>query len=169
MKKPFAELWPVLAEAFAWDGSWRDIYIIGAGNDAWNAVLQWICSGERPFRLTTGGNVLEDYPRDIGMLVAAENRELSNLIFEISGIAVNCHFFEIETVEFDIDPRQVNSDNWPDLAEFLLGLSRVAERPCLLTEENAQEQVIAVADFAKGSVTADRSYPGAFELPRISI
>jgi hypothetical protein len=135
--------WTEIASEFAWDGSLRDIYVVGTTLGDWQRILD---------------SLLE---RDSIVLVFSENGEkipippIAKFIFErrgeaammlevtVGNIRVNCHFFCEEQVEFDIDPRDVrDEEDFEVIADFMSILADATGKPAILTHENIADAVI---------------------------
>ena len=59
------------------------------------------------------------------------------LSVQTAGIVLNCHFFNVTELEFDLDPREVNGpEEFNALITFMHLLADVCGKPAVLTEEN---------------------------------
>jgi hypothetical protein len=62
------------------------------------------------------------------------------LEIDVHGVKVNCHFFESDEIELDIDPREVvDESRHQAVLRFLEELALQTLKPVLLTAENTPE------------------------------
>jgi len=142
--------WQSVAHTFAWDGSWRDIYILDTSATDWDVVIKDLSETAGDFRLFAGGDIwVAALPSFADMLAMREQRGVTSR-FSIAGIGIKCHFFAEDMIEFDLDPREVSELNWPTLCNFLFHLSQLTNKLCRLTEENCPELWWLKADAVTG-------------------
>ncbi|MEM7226408.1 MAG: hypothetical protein AAF495_25775 [Pseudomonadota bacterium] len=131
--------WEEIQEDLKWDGMWRDIYVQEIGAAEWRKLLRALplWNYELAYSDPTGSAELPgDFP-------GAEDWAC-HLTVKVGAITLNCHFFLIEEIEFDFDPREVKVQNdWLILYEFLKRLGRLLDRPVIVTYENTPKAVIA--------------------------
>jgi hypothetical protein len=121
-------------EAFEWDGSLLDIYIHETTLNDWQSFIDWIRHGRYNFSFTPGNNSssLPDNVQDV-----FNEQETSLLSISINGLLANCHFFGMEEIELDIDPREVVSEeNFRDLMDFISNLGKALSKQVIITPEN---------------------------------
>ncbi|CAL4868093.1 hypothetical protein MMA231_02367 [Asticcacaulis sp. MM231] len=70
----------------------------------------------------------------------------------VAGKTIKCHFFTKDQIEFDIDPREVHAENWPQFYDFLFYISHITHKSCRLTEENFPDHWSLDADAATGEM-----------------
>lgn len=128
--------WEKIAPAFEADGALRDIYILETSLADWQAVLDGIRASQPAFKF-------EDAYSDGTFPVLAErlfapDREVSPLLsLFIEGMQVNCHFFDADEIEFDLDPSEVTGQTGLDgLLAFMRLLSNATGKAAILTDEN---------------------------------
>ena len=71
-------------------------------------------------------------------------------LVDLSGVLLNCHFFCLDQIEFDIAPSEVTDEaKFHGIVDFMHDLSNVLEKTVVLTSENAPEVVLfcAVPNF----------------------
>lgn len=134
--------WDDVREEFVFDGSWRDIYVLNTTLADWQRVLDAIHKAEHDCEYLVDGapGVL---PNDAALtfLTSKESRPLLSVKF--GGVQANCHFFSVEEIEFDIDPREVADQPQLDiLVEFMQLLANSTGKPAILTPENFSQAVI---------------------------
>jgi hypothetical protein len=134
--------WETVRDEFAFDGSWRDIYVFGTTIADWQRMLGAIRSAG--YRLTY---FRTDQPTEMPSKVEDAfplpdecDRRLSVCIGDV---LANCYFFTVEEIEFDIDPREVKGQQELNaLFGFMRCLAHGTEREVVLTAENMREIVI---------------------------
>lgn len=68
----------------------------------------------------------------------------------VEGVALHCHFFTVEEIEIDVDPREVNTQLDLDVVLDLMGaIGRGVAKPIILTEEATQNFVWIAFDPEK--------------------
>lgn len=126
-----------LRSDFAWDGSFRDIYILNTDASDWdrlgsileksNFKLAHFVDGQRAPVPTSFANRITDLHCNASLLV----------VFLTDVLSANCHFFTSEEIEFDIDPRLVCDQNdYARVLDFIEFVARELGKPALLTPEN---------------------------------
>src|SRR5262245_30449355 len=98
--------WKTVRDEFAFDGSLRDIYVFGTSIADWQRMLD-------AFRST--GYTLTYFRADQPTGLPANAADAfpppeecdRRLSVRFAGVLANCHFFTVEEIEFDIDPREV--------------------------------------------------------------
>ena len=126
--------------AFHTDGSLRDIYVQNVTIEDWEKFLTFIQNGSFSLR----------YFRDQGSaLIPSSAAQIlkdrscaHNLVIDLGGVEICCHFFIEDEIELDIDPREVASANTKDrVLDFMAQLGASLDRDVILTEENSPEHV----------------------------
>jgi hypothetical protein len=134
--------WTEIASDFEWDGSWRDIYVVGATVDDWQRIIE----GLREFRPGPSFYVNgEPAPMPTRIGDVFEQREASSfhLTLEVGSVSLKCHFFDDEEIEFDLDPREVKGPaELKALSEFMRFLAERTGKVATLTHENIKSAVI---------------------------
>jgi len=128
------------------DGALRDIYVLGTTIADWQAV--WDMLREDAGRLTFAmdGTALEP-PESVAEVFAHQGAHGFLASYRLGGVLLNCHFFTVEEIEFDLDPRDVDGpDDVAALAQFMAALGRATAKAVILTMENSQQAVIARFD-----------------------
>ncbi|MFL5731924.1 MAG: hypothetical protein ACJ78Q_01885 [Chloroflexia bacterium] len=122
--------------AWYWDGSWRDICVQGVAIADWQRVVDWLRAGPYPVEFLLGGEPAP-LPADVSPLFALSNEIGVLMSVDLEGTIANCHFFWHKEIEFDIDPRQVNSEEREEaIADFMRALGRAVGKDVILTPEN---------------------------------
>src|SRR5262245_48900593 len=96
--------WDAVRDEFAFDGSWRDIYVAGTNLADWQRVLDRLLKDgydlayfrdHQPAKLPPAAADAFPLPDECDRLLSVR----------FAGVLANCHFFTPEEIEFDIDPR----------------------------------------------------------------
>jgi hypothetical protein len=132
--------WSDVRDDLEWDGSWRDIYVLGTSRQDWQALLDFLrTSGyEITFCRAEGQAALPENVSHVFDLVKQIGRPL--LQVEVGGVVLNCHFFTECEIEFDFDPREVQTDEEvKSLFAFMRRLSLALRKPVRMTPEGMCE------------------------------
>jgi hypothetical protein len=145
--------WRLAAPDFEDDGALRDIYILGTTIDDWQAVWTFLCGEGERLAFTVDG-IAQEPPDAIDDIFARRGETGCLAAYRLGGQVLNCHFFDIGEIEFDLSPRDVDGPEAVDtLVQFMGALGRVTAKPVILTMENSREAVIARFDPLNGEVT----------------
>ena len=138
--------WTKLKEKiYYWDGSWRDLYILQTNLDD---NLKWTNYVNENYRIEWFNGLTQTDEQKIDYEVIKEfwngNRDLcSTAKVFIDKIQINNHFFDIEEIENDIDPREINSiEDHEIVLKYMTDLSLLLDKPIILTPENDKEIVL---------------------------
>ena len=134
--------WQKYKDEFAWDGSWRDIYVLNANVVIWQRFLDFLKSSGIPYDF--GGEDKAEYLDNLAMYFK-ERADHGSLILsiDINGVTLNCHFFVESEIEFDLDPREITGeDKAIGVFNFMETLSKTLSLPVRMTPENMDETPI---------------------------
>src|SRR5689334_6636647 len=124
--------WETVADEFAFDGSWRDIYILDTDMAAWQCVLDRLRQAEYDLVYYRDGEVSE-LPYAITDAFPAEGEAGLLLSVRFADVRANCHFFTPNEIEFDIDPREVQGQRQLEaLLTFMRLLANTTHREAIL-------------------------------------
>jgi hypothetical protein len=141
--------WDRCRSDFAWDGTWRDIYVRGTTVKAWSSFLGALPSWPYRTEYQIGGRNAPP-PSDAGEVFRAKETALSFLSIAVDAVVLNCHFFVEDELEFDLDPRRVDgAAAFEALLGFMRRLGMLLESPVVLTPENLPTRPIV--EFVPGS------------------
>jgi len=134
--------WNNLKSHFEQDGSLRDIIVTSESRDSWELFFAALKSSEYSHAFTHDGNIAT-LPDSIDSIWKLQNTEPTLLSIQVGEILVNCHFFKSYEIEFDIDPKDINSESdIVVLLNFLSWLNKSIKSSVVLTHENSREEVI---------------------------
>ncbi|MEN2412993.1 hypothetical protein [Flavobacterium mesophilum] len=144
--------WEEIKWIFDVDGSLRDIYIKNTTLEDWKILIHFLNSNHIIKYDTLGENKIInsiDLEYSIQYLLD-ETAQLETKIASIiiDDIIINQHFFSIEEIEFDIDPKEINSfKDYEKIVNFMEQISQLLRKPVILTGENQREFPLIEADF----------------------
>lgn len=126
--------WKDCKRAFYVDGSLRDIYVHGTTRVDWDQFLKLLSSLEAEGFVN---GQLSQLPKQ-ATEIFEQNGDTSFLAkFEISNVKLNCHFFTVDEIELDIDPKEVTSQQGLDaVVEILALIGKKLGKDVVLTDEN---------------------------------
>ena len=134
--------WETVRQEFVFDGSLRDIYAHGTTLADWQRMLEWLERSpyEIVFRLN---NLPAELPSSASEVFMTKESASHMMAVDFAGVRAVCHFFVEHEIEFDIDPREVNTQTQVDaLFGFMRDFADAVGKDVVLTPENAPEMVI---------------------------
>ena len=140
--------WGQVAEAFAWDGALRDIYVFDTTLDDWRRVIAEL-RDRYPSTFEVDGEP-RDLPPDVAALFAGSRQEAHCWRIHRNDddrADLNCHFFDTSEIEFDIDPVGVQGQRDLDsLLDVVRLLGNTTSKRTVVTHENGRDAVILEYD-----------------------
>jgi hypothetical protein len=134
--------WDSVRGEFTFDGSWRDIYVLGTDLAGWQRMLNGLRATRYNLSYFRDGKPVELPARaeDAFPLEGECDRLLS---VRFCGVLANCHFFTPDEIEFDIDPREVVGQPQLDgVFGFMRCLAESVGRDGILCPENCPRAVV---------------------------
>jgi len=127
--------WKDIKWIFEPDGSLIDIYVQEVSLDDWRKVIK-LLNEKYKIKYDDANQINEKYAIEYLSDETGEIESKSAAIY-LNDIRVNCHFFLEDQIEFDIDPKEVNSITDFQLIEtFMLEISQSIDNQITLTGEN---------------------------------
>jgi hypothetical protein len=125
--------WPEMNEAFAWHGSWNDIYVLDTDARDWDRLLGAIKSSNYSPTYSVEGE-LAVLPESFDGAATGG----AHLVLTLTnGFTIDCHFFTDDEIEFSLDPREVRGpDEFEALLSFIAHVGRTVGKKVRLTPEN---------------------------------
>jgi hypothetical protein len=149
--------WSQISADFEWDGSLRDIYVLGATEADWNNVLA-LLRGLEPPSFFTVDSVVQEMPRQVAAVFDLRKNHSPMLTVMVGAVWLNCHFFQGDDIEFDLDSRDISGSSQAEaLASFMQLLGGATHKPVILCHENAQHAVIARYSPSDAGVVWERA------------
>lgn len=127
--------WENINWIFKPDGSLRDIYIQNTSIEDWGKLID-LLNSEYNLKYFSESKIDKD---EVLKYLKDETGELEcrTVSIEIENIKINCHFFLIEQIEFDIEPSEIKTKS--DFEKVLLFMSLISstlKKQITLTGEN---------------------------------
>lgn len=151
--------WEDIKWIFEPDGILRDIYVKKINIEDWKILIDYLNINYTLKYGPTGENSIankidKDYLIRLLNDEAGE-MELKTVSIIIDDIMINTHFFSINEIEFDIDPKEINSPiNYEKILNFMNQISQILNKPIILTGENQAEFPLIKVDFSKKLIHA---------------
>lgn len=141
--------WEQVKAEFEWDGSLRDLYVWNTSIEDWDRLLNAVRSHSYPVEFLLGGE-LAALPEKVSDIFAITHDKAAFLGIDVSGLRVHSHFFTLEEIEMDLDPRQFRGQKELDaLLTFMRFMGQALNREVIMTPENCPD--IAVFIYAPDS------------------
>jgi hypothetical protein len=129
--------WERHRELFEWDGSLIDIYVLDTTMADWQRMLDCVRSSAYELRYRVEGAADLPLPQRVEAIFAQRSDAGTLLTIDAPQLCVNCHFFTVEEIDFDIDPRAIDGQPRLDrLVDFIGMLRDALNKEVLLTPEN---------------------------------
>ncbi|WP_332851921.1 hypothetical protein [Duganella sp. S19_KUP01_CR8] len=123
-----------LPELWERDGSLRDVYLVGIDFDGWERFIRYASAHQLTYKADGEGAV---FP---GLGEAFRRVDTSHcLSIWIGDVSVNCHFFQADEIELDVDPGEIIAEaEHMALLEFVAGASNAVGVSATITPEGSQ-------------------------------
>lgn len=142
--------WNEYKSEFAWDGSWRDIYILNTDIQEWQTFVDFLRSSKYDYEFNGELGVL---PEDLSIIFNSDQIP-PTLTIKTDGVTLKCHFFTTHEIEFDLDPREVtNESKAKGIFKFMEDLGAALKLPVRMTPENLRTSPIFEYSPNTGTVT----------------
>lgn len=127
--------WKDIKWIFEPDGSLIDIYVQEISLNDWRKVINLI---NEKYEVKYDGTKRIDEQYTIEYLTDATGEmESKSATIHLGEIQVNCHFFLDDQIEFDIDPKEINSiKDFEAIEAFMIDISAELNNQVILTGEN---------------------------------
>ncbi|MFT5647220.1 MAG: hypothetical protein ACI976_001909 [Aureispira sp.] len=133
--------WKDIKWMFEPDGALMDIYVQEVTINDWTKIIDLInekyevyygdSSGYNESQKIDKKGVVKYLTDETG------EKEMKTACVKLGEIRLNCHFFLEDQIEFDIDPKEINSiEDFEKIELFMSEISKVTEGQVTLTEEN---------------------------------
>lgn len=127
-------------EEFVFDGSWRDLYIFDTTIDDWNAIAKILTTYKHEYFVDSDPDKL---PTVFSPNFFVDRQYSCVLKTYFQSLQVNCHFFVVDEIELDIDPREIKDQgSFNELMALMRLMGERVDKDVVLTPENAEEIAI---------------------------
>lgn len=133
--------WDEIEWIFEPSGSLIDIYVQEVSIKDWERIIDLINqrfevnyadTGQYQDRRKIDKESVINYLND-----ETGKEESGSVSFRLQEIKLNCHFFLKDQIEFDVDPKEINSiKDFEQIEMFMLEISRVTNNQVILTDED---------------------------------
>jgi hypothetical protein len=131
--------WDECRKIFAWDGSWRNIYVLGTDLRDWQRLLDFMRGSGYPVKYSQAGQDAP-LPRSAEQVFGRRYATAPLMWVDVRGVTLACHLFGTGDIEFDIDPREVDEGSKAEgLFDFMARVGRLLGKDVVLTPENMQD------------------------------
>jgi hypothetical protein len=130
--------WETCRKEFAPDGALRDIYVLGTNIDHWKKLFEILKSFSAPEYCVDG----DVHPIPAGVEEIFDIRAAASplLRFRKAGVTVVCHFFCVDQIELNVDPREVSSvEAFDGLTGLLKLLGDSLDRRVIMSYESDEQ------------------------------
>ena len=156
--EPPAMDWEQAKSAFVRDGSLRDLYVLDTTVEDWRSLFDFVRGSTYGLRFRHGDD-WRPVPADPDGFFAGQSEWTTLLSIDVSGFAVNAHFFETDQIELDIEPSEVQTPERAEaLFEFMRDLARALGKPVRLTPENCRDYVLIEYDPASDELRKEHDH-----------
>ena len=127
--------WENINWIFKPDGSLRDIYIQNTSIEDWGKLID-LLNSEYNLKYLSKNKIDKD---EVLKYLKDETGEVecSTASIQIENIKINCHFFLIEQIEFDIEPSEIKTkSDFEKVVSFMNLISSTLKKQITLTGEN---------------------------------
>jgi hypothetical protein len=114
-----------------------DIYIFDTTEDDWSKVLNYLYSNHKYINVFFVDQQSSPFLMDVKSIFDLASDHSVRLRIDEEQLQLNCHFFVVEEIEFDIDPRAIDSDNrLTRLLEFIHDIGNLLRKSVVMTPES---------------------------------
>ena len=146
--------WHDIKWLFKPDGFLIDIYVQEVSICDWEKLIDLLNS---KYSLRTEISGVETNPDQIDkeyainyLIDESGEMEGKSVMIDLNKIGLNCHFFLPDQIEFDIDPKEINSiEDFQEIEKFMEVISKILDNQVTLTGENSPEFPLVKIDYNK--------------------
>jgi len=143
--------WSRLQEIFESDGALLDLYVPSAGPDGWRRFLRFLKDRALPLEFEIDGQAAV-LPADYDTIRAIGKEASLTLRIAVGKLGLNCHFFDEDEVEVDVDPKQVSEATVVGLLEFMRGAGLALSKDVFLSAEGDRDRPYLVYEQVRNVV-----------------
>mgnify|MGYP003398753257 CR=1 FL=1 len=149
--------WEEIKWIFEPDGTLRDIYVENVNIEDWKILIDYLNANHiLKYGPSNDIKIVNKADKDYLIKLLSDETgemELKTLSIIVENIIINTHFFTIDEIEFDIEPREINSEtDYEKLLSFMNEISKILNKPLILTGENQIDFPLIKTDFSKGLI-----------------
>lgn len=140
--------WRSVRSVFEPEGSLRDIYIRDVTLVEWAKLIDHL---NTHYCIKFGDDKRAQIDKEYVINhLSDDTRSMEHrlLIIALNNINVHCNYSVINEIEFDIDPKEINSiEDFESIEAFMISVSRTLKKKVILTGEADPEYPIYTVDF----------------------
>jgi hypothetical protein len=126
-----------------------DIYVQEVSIDDWRKIISLI-NEKYKVKYGVANQINENETIDYLTDETGEIESKSVSIY-LGEIQLNCHFFLDDQIEFDIDPKEINSiQDYESIEDFMINVSKTIDKQVTLTWENDVKFPLVKIDINRG-------------------
>jgi hypothetical protein len=131
----------VFADAFEVDGSLRDLVVVDTSIEDWLTIYEELRSKNHDLTFECGDS--QTLPPSVReLLVRGPHDQCPSLSLKMDANTLNCHFYQTEEIEFDLDPRDISTEaNFFEITDFMRKIGKLLSKDVIITEENQHDLV----------------------------
>lgn len=144
--------WNDIKWFFEPDGSLRDLYVQETSIKDWEKIID-LLNEKYQVKYWTGksneyvSKIDKEYCIAYFMNETGE-MECRHILIQLGRVEMRFYFFLVEQIEFDIDPREINSINdFEQIENFMIDVSRILGKQITLTEESSPKLPLVKVDY----------------------
>ncbi|MBL0731206.1 hypothetical protein [Piscinibacter sp. HJYY11] len=120
------------------DGSLRDVYVFNTTIEDWETLIAFARAHKHEY---TKDGVVAVLPNAKALLGDREHSHL--LSVQAGNVSINCHFFILEEIELDIDPREIaGPEEHACVLRFIEQLAEATQKDVVITAENSPDAAL---------------------------
>lgn len=151
--------WEEIKWIFEPDGTLRDIYVENVDIKDWKILIDYLNANHIvKYGPSDDNKIINRIDKDYLIQLLTDNTgkmELRTVSIIIDSIIINTHFFKVGEIEFDIEPKEINSvANYEKVLNFMNEISRILNKQLILTGENQSEFPLVKVEFSKKLIKA---------------
>lgn len=128
--------WRNIKWIFEPDGFLRDIYVQDISLQDWKLLIRYLNKSHKLI-FDDLDKIDSDYVLKF-LIDKNEEMDAKSVAINLDGIIANCHFFIEDQIEFDIDPKDINSlKDYLKVEAFMQNISELLSNQVTLTGENS--------------------------------
>jgi hypothetical protein len=146
--------WDDIQFIFKPDGSLLDIYVQEVSIEDWEKLIDFLNENYTlKYGISEGQKSTNRIDKEYTINFLKDESgemEIKSVSIDLGGINANCHFFLPDQIEFDIDPKEINSgDDFEKVEKFMTSISETIKNQVTLTYENEIEIPLIKIDVTK--------------------
>jgi len=128
-----------------------EIHVYNTSTDDWSRVWNFLLLEPTRLSFSVDAEVTSP-PLTVGEVFDLRHAHATTASYALGKQRLNCHFFNEQEIEFDLDPRDVTGPiELLQMIGFFEKLFHLTKKQVFLTHENASDAIVARFDPVSGS------------------